>query len=135
MKAKENKVPSNPSAHSARLDAVGVAGGTFWLLAAQNLPDTLALKPWLILAAPSVSLGLAQILSWSKTRLDGRTMRVLIDQATETIRRGLADNNTSIEHREDLRKRLERLQQLEIEGYTKQIEVLIEKGNNSKKSK
>jgi hypothetical protein len=92
----------------------GAGGGTLFLLAARSLPGKYQWKNLLIFLAPSFSIACSTWLIWAKNKLAERRKRVLFDQAQRTLEIALDDKRTSAEHKEQLRKDLERLQSIRV---------------------
>jgi len=108
--------------------AAGASSGTLLVLLANNLPEANALKSWLVIAAPSLSLGIQwlwlKISSTMDTRNRKRTQGALFSQARVTLEKAIQNPLTSAEHKASLREKLEALEKLEIEAIEKELEVL-----------
>jgi hypothetical protein len=96
--------------------AAGAGGGTLLVLLANNLPADNRWKPWLVLIAPSVSIGISTLWIWLKHEIEGwlakRALRAWIIEARQTLDSALRNPLTSEEHKAQLRRELEKLEAL-----------------------
>jgi hypothetical protein len=108
----ERKTPSGAS-------AVGASSGTLVAIIANSMPDNNPLKPWLILAAPSVSVLFGAIWVWLRNKVikyvREREFRLLVSEAKKIIYQELQDSDLSRERQQKLRQMREELNQLEID--------------------
>jgi hypothetical protein len=108
--------------------AAGAGGGTLLVLLANNLPQGHPWKSWLLLIAPSASVAIAVLAAWTRryleTLLNRRELKSLILQSKETLRAALNNDQTSPEHKAELRKHLEELESLLVERDLERIKAL-----------
>lgn len=108
--------------------AAGAGGGTLLVLLARNLPDSHPWKSWLIIIAPSTTVFLSGVWLWLRALVTTRAGRLeterLIEQAKATLERGINNPLTSPEHRQTLRKKYEELELLQVEGFSRRLQVL-----------
>lgn len=108
--------------------AAGVGGGTLLVVIANNLREGNPFKPWLVLAAPSVSIFVGALWLWFRVKvanhLRDREAQLLIDSAKRTLEEALNNPNTSDEHRLTIRKELEKLELLAVGRYLERIKSL-----------
>ena len=101
----ENSLVANPSTQSSNTQQptstsasiAGAGGGTLLVLLANNLPDTYALKSWLVIIAPSVSIVLS--LFWKyisrksnayfKVKKVERSKKLLLQKIENALQNGI----------------------------------------------
>lgn len=114
----------------------GVAAGSGTLLAliANNMSDENMLKPWLILAAPSLSIIFGSIWVWLQIKIVNyireREFKLVISEAKKTVEQELEDPNLSNERRDKLKQMREELNQIEIDRVMtklKSLRIITEK--------
>ena len=114
---------SSVSESKAGAGAAGVGGGTLVVVMANSLPESSKLKPWLLLAAPSVSVFLSAAWLWLQVRIANfvrdREAESIIASAKRTLEEALRNPNTSEAHRAVVREKLE---QLELVAVSRQME-------------
>jgi hypothetical protein len=107
--------------------AAGVGGGTLLVVIANSLPENNKLKPWLIWAAPSVSVFLGGLWLWLQVKianhLRDREVRLLINNARKTLEEALNNPKTSEPHRARIRRQLEKLEQVSIDRQMERIKA------------
>ncbi|SRR5258708_25217267 len=108
--------------------AAGAGSGTLIVLLANNLPNTDPRKSWLILLAPSVSIGISVVYAWIRTGIEEyfeeRKIKKFVEQAKATLREALENKNTSEEHRSKLRGQLEELELLLVKSSIEKVRVV-----------
>jgi hypothetical protein len=113
---------------SAPTGLAGAGGGTLLVLLANNLPQNSPWKPWLVLIAPSVSVGIAVLFSWARRFIDrklaDRELERLVRRSRETLETALRNPETSPEHKAEMRKALEGLEKLLVQRNIKQIDAI-----------
>ena len=86
------------------------------MLLANNLPDHNPWKSWLVLLAPSISIGISVVYSWIRKAVDdsleSRKVNWFVIEAKQTLKEALENPNTSETHRKRLRTQLEELEML-----------------------
>jgi len=91
----------------------GVGSGTSLVAIAQALPDTNGLKPWLLFAAPAVSIGASAIWLWAQVEIANLVQDWRIRQIAKRLRAHLdvaiAAPKCDPEHQQDLQKRIRML--------------------------
>lgn len=122
--------PSHSEANGGKTGAglAGAGGGTLLAFVATSLPDTNTLKPWLLYAAPSVSIILGGLWIWTQVKIVNyfrdREFKRVIDQTRKTLEEALANPNTSEEHKKDIRKKLEEFDLLNVDRTMKKLKML-----------
>ena len=103
------------------------------MVIANRLNESNPLKPWLILAAPSVSVFLGVLWLWAQVRilnmLREREERKAIDNAKKTIQQALQNSDTSEKHRKEIRGKLEELELVAVNRQldkVKHLEIIAE---------
>lgn len=127
MPERRKTFPSHKTSISA--GTAGAGGGTLLVALANGLPDSSSLRDWLLLSAPTVALitsaavaaGIFQYRSWIRERLVSRAIR----SAKEAIAEGLANPQTSDEHKARLRKALENIERMEIDDKVRDAKRII----------
>lgn len=114
MSPKKNSNSRRVSTAGSKM--AGAGGGTLFLLAAKSLPERYVWKNLLIYLAPSVSIACSGGLVWLKQKLAERRKQGMFDRAQRTLEAALDDTRTSSEHKEQLRKDLEKLQSVRVKA-------------------
>jgi hypothetical protein len=111
----------------AEAGAAGVGGGTLLVLLANNMPNDSPLKSWLILIAPSAAVALVAVWVWLCAKYDRYIARREFDAAMavarSTLQRAL-DEADSPERAAELRKKLNQLNDVAINFYVNQVELV-----------
>lgn len=106
----------------------GAGGGTLVALLATSLDDNNSLREWLIYAAPTVSVGLSGIWLWLQgkvvNRVRDREARGIIEDAKLELEAALLNPNTSDEHKDLIRKKLEEFELVNIDRVMKKLQSL-----------
>jgi hypothetical protein len=117
------------STKSTLAGPVGAGGGTLLVLLANNLPTSSPGRSWLVLIAPSASVGLSAVFVFLRryigARMKDKHLKTLIQRARETLEVALRNPATSEEHRKALKSEQERLERLLVESDLSRIEALI----------
>lgn len=105
---------------------VGAGGGTLLAVIASQLDDGNPIKPWLIYAAPALSVFFGSIWIWLQVKIinivrDNEAHKVSV-KTIKLIEEGLADPNTSEEHKKMLRRRLEQFQMQNVDRSLKKLQ-------------
>jgi hypothetical protein len=122
--------PQSELTRGSRTDAgaAGVGGGTLLVVLANSLPESSKIKPWLLLAAPSVSLGLSATWLWCRIRLSNylrdREVAAVITKTRATLAAAIANPDVSDEHRADLRRQLEELDRVAVAREMEKVKLL-----------
>jgi hypothetical protein len=94
--------------------AAGIGGGTLLVTLANSLPNESRIKFWLILISPSVSVVLSVIWLWAQVEIanymQDRKLRSLVKSIKTTLQDALNNPNTSEDHRNVIRKKLEEVE-------------------------
>ena len=118
---------TKPSGGKAGAGAAGAGSGTLLVLLANNLPDRSPWKSWLVLVAPSLSIGITVLYVWIRKAvdeyLDKRKIERFVREAKTTLQEGLNNPNTSDAHRRKLRTQLEELELLLVEASIQKVRV------------
>lgn len=69
----------------------GAGGGTVLILFARTLPDTYALKAWLIVMSPTLAVILAAVWAWGSSRLIGYYLGRAVNNSLAQLRQNVAD--------------------------------------------
>lgn len=126
-----NNVP-NQDNRSEKVIAgfTGAGSGTVLVLLANNLPETSALKSWLVILAPSVSILMGSIYHWVKSKVSEhfaqKDFTAAIESARETLNRALNNSTTTEAHKEVLREQLEKLEKIEADVKMNKVKILAE---------
>lgn len=108
--------------------AVGVSGGTLVVLLSKSLPDTSPLKPWILLAAPTVAVVMSEGSTWLLYRFGSwwkdRTLAAELRRAREAVQKGLQTTGTSAQHKSELRKKMEEIDRIEVDNSMERIRLL-----------
>jgi hypothetical protein len=115
-----------PRSSASVAGVVGAGGGgTLVVLVAQNLPDDFALKPWLLLLSPWVSVAIGGLWLWVRQEVDQwrreRARRGAIRQARALLDAALVNPHTSDSHKAEIRKHLEELELLLVRSGMEEI--------------
>jgi hypothetical protein len=120
---------TNRATSKLQAGVAGAGGGTLLVLLANNLPPGNTWKPWLLIIAPSASVTISVVASWVKhyfeKKLNTRELEILIAQSKETLRSALNNDQTSPEHKAELRKNLEELERLLVNRDIENIKALV----------
>lgn len=124
-KTKPSKTETVAAGGTGSTLLVGGTGGTLLVILANNLPDNNSLKTWLVLIAPSFSVGLSVFLGWVRGEINGylrrKKMKLLVDELNSKIERGVDNPHTSDEHRDKLIKEYEDWEWTEIKNLKEEI--------------
>lgn len=121
--------PPAPKESKVGAGAAGVGGGTLLVLFANQLGDSFPnLKPWLLLAAPTVTVGLTAVWLWCQVWIGNRMLdhelRTLVAKLKQTLKEALENPNTSPEHRRVIQKMLEEVELKVASRDMKRIDTL-----------
>lgn len=100
----------------------GVGGGTLFVLWAQSLPKPWGL--WLETAAPSVTVIVSAVYALVRRYLSRRELQLALAEAKRTLKEALQDPDTSQEHKESVRRSLEKLEIFDVQVKMQHIEAL-----------
>jgi len=119
------KKPSSRT--KAGAGAAGAGSGTLLVLLANNLPDHSPWKSWLVVLAPSVSIGISVIYSWVRKAVDdyleARKVKRFVTEAQQTLKEALENTNTSEPHRKRVRAQLEEREMLLVTTSIQRVKV------------
>jgi hypothetical protein len=108
--------------------AAGVGGGTLTVFLASVLPEHSPLRPWLLFAAPTISVTISAVSTWairqSSQYFRARAFRSELDRARQTVQKGLKTEGTSPQHKALIRKKLEELDNIEIDNTLNRVRNL-----------
>ena len=108
--------------------AAGAGGGTLLVLLSNSLPDDNAVKPWLMLAIPSLSVFFSGIWIWVNVKvanyLRDREVKSLLGAARVTLENALNNDQTTQAHRNKLRKQLEELELIAVGRHMERIQAI-----------
>ena len=110
--------------------AAGAGGGTLMVLIANSLSEHSFWKPWIMFAAPTVTVGLRAFCCWTAVQIvdygkDWLLQRRL-GKARMTVQRGLQTVETSPEHKATLRKNLEEIEKIEVDNAIDRVRILVQ---------
>lgn len=121
----QEKIPSGTKAGAG---AAGAGSGTLLVLLANNLPDRSPWKSWLVILAPSLSIGVTILYAWARKTIehyiDRRQLEKFVRDAKATLKEALENPNTSDEHRKQLRAELESLEILLVKSNIDRVRFL-----------
>ena len=121
----EKPVPAAPKTGAG---VAGASGGTLVALLASNLSDENVLKPWLLLAAPSLAVFFSGVWLWANqwfsNWLSDREVKTVVAAARADLREALDNPHTTNEHHESLQKRMEALDLMVVDRHFKRIESI-----------
>ncbi len=110
--------------------AAGAGGGTLVVAIATSLPDTNILKPWLLLLAPSITVGLTAAWIWAQARIveafREREFKAAVARARAACEAVLANPATSAEHRAAIRAQLEEIEAMTVGRHLEKLRALQE---------
>lgn len=105
---------SKPKESKTSAGAVGIGGGTFLVALANSFPEGSRVRFWLTLIAPSVSAVLSVMWLWAQVEIanyvQDRKLKSLVRDAKSNLQEALNNPNTSEEHRNVIRKKLEEIE-------------------------
>lgn len=120
--------PLAGKAGKAGAGAAGAGSGTLLVLLANNLPDKSPWKSWLVLLAPSLSIGISVLYVWIRKAVDeyleARKIERFVREAKATLQEALNNPNTSEAHRRKLRGQLEELELLHVKARIQRVRVV-----------
>jgi hypothetical protein len=121
------RTPEVTRLSGASAGVAGVGSGTLLAaLTAQIKNETV--RTWVVLAIPTVAFVAGAFWAWIQAGLmrwlQEREVRVLIAQAKDEIQQALANQNTSEQHREELRKQLEQLELVSVQRFKSRLETI-----------
>lgn len=90
-----------------RSGAAGVSGGTALVVFANSLPESNALKPWLLLAAPSLSIVVAVVWDWLQRRIADYARELEFRIVLRSARKRLTEQLKNNALKPDQRSRIE----------------------------
>ncbi|HTS18342.1 MAG TPA: hypothetical protein VMP11_12265 [Verrucomicrobiae bacterium] len=109
--------------------AAGASIGTALVGAANALPEDSALKRPLLLVAPTLSVALDAAVSWGFSWLKhwhtSRNLKKAVSEAMARINDSLHNQDTSEDHKKEVRKDLEQLERLDINTKMERVQTLI----------
>jgi hypothetical protein len=117
--AKSTPALSKPRDPRAAAGVAGIGSGTGLLALAHSLPDDAALKPWLVFAAPAVSI-IASAL-WIQAQIEFATLTQeikfnwLVSRARTRLKNAINDPLTDPKAKEELRTKLQYLESVIVE--------------------
>jgi hypothetical protein len=104
----------------------GAGGGTLLVVIAKTLPQPWS--NWLVLAAPSLSVGVSASFLWAKQYIEEHMEQWeyegRVKQARETLEAALKNSNTSEEHKAEMRQALEKLEKGLVQRSLKRIDAV-----------
>jgi len=110
--------------------AAGVGGGTLLILLVRNLPDDNVWKSWLLILAPTLSIGLSVLWLWLRKKIieyiSTKEFKNAMSQAKATLQEALQNPSTSESHKEQLCKDLERLERIAVDSQLQRVKALVE---------
>ncbi|MFI3219619.1 MAG: hypothetical protein QX189_10935 [Methylococcales bacterium] len=120
---------------SIAMGAAGAGGGTLLVLLANNLPDASLFKSWLVIIAPSASVFLGSLLFWLKNKVssyfENKMVQNELEKIREMLKTALNDDNTSEQHKEEMRKKLESLDKIAVNIRLNKIKVVVQSARTS----
>jgi len=124
---KNNKTSKSQNSSNLQAGVAGAGGGTLLLLLAENLPETSEYKSWIILIAPTLSVGLAAFWKWLSTIVDNyikkRKLEWLKNKLREDIENAIGNPNIPSEDKSMLKKKLAQFEIQNINSLVKSIEI------------
>lgn len=108
--------------------ATGAGSGTLLVIIAESLPETNPLKSWLVIVAPTLSVTLSALWYWAQIEianyLQEKKIYTLVQKTKKTLLVALNNSDTSNEHREAIRRKLEELELIVSDQQMKKIRSL-----------
>jgi hypothetical protein len=106
----------------------GAGGGTLVAVIASGLEESNPLKHSLLYAAPSLSILLSAAWIWAQVAIANyfrdKEVQLLVGSAKSALESALKNPNTSIEHKEKIRKELEQLELVTVESLMSRVNSL-----------
>ncbi len=106
----------------------GIGGGTGLVAIANALPDKDPLKPWLLLLAPTITVGLAVFWLFIRVAVENVIEDLRIKNVArglrEYVRAALADPNCTEQHRQMLQTQLRKLDLIVTTRSLRRLELL-----------
>lgn len=103
----------------------GASGGTLAMLISTSLPEGNFLKEFLLYSAPTISVAIGALVAWVQIKIANyaidREAKILYEDLKSRLKQMLESSETSPQHKEELRKKLE---ELEIQEYERVKERL-----------
>jgi len=129
--AENSSTTNNNTTSAPKGSAVaGASGGTLLVLLANELPPT-NLRSFLILAAPAFTVVTAKVWSWCMEAADRRVREMQAKSAISRMRgvieKALARTGNSEEHQMNLKRRLEELDNFEIDGLAALVSTSVKR--------
>lgn len=97
----------------------GAGGGTLLVLLANNLPPGNQWKPWLVLIAPSLTIGISALWSWLRRKIESllaeRAFLAWIEKAKGQLQGAMQNPLTSEGHKAELAREMEKLESLAVQ--------------------
>jgi hypothetical protein len=122
------KQRANPDSIAA--GAAGASSGTLLLLVLNDLPDSVPIKTFLVLLAPTISVVVHFLWKWASAEVKRRSLereiKASIRSTLQIIDRQLADVSSSPTQREVLQRTKEALQSKEVDIQLQRIATLSE---------
>ena len=106
----------------------GAGGGTLLLLLANNLPDNNPYKSWLIIIAPSLTVGLTIFWKWFSERFDKylkkRKINELKSRLRTDIENALQNPNIPPDEKLTMQRKLASFEQQNIDSLAKAVALI-----------
>lgn len=123
----ESKSKSNKSVVGA--GAAGAGSGTLIVMLANHLPPNSAAKDILITSAPTLAVTISAVttfcISKIKDHLKNKELKKVMEDAKISLTKNLKNPETSTEHKNSIRKRLEQLEELEVDSKLQSVKKLM----------
>jgi hypothetical protein len=117
------KTSKNNSKLSSNI--AGAGGGTLLLLLAKNLPESNEYKSWLIIIAPTITVGLAAFWKWISKEFELYLRKRTVKKLKEVLRRDankvIQNPDIPEEMKKDIRLKLAAFEKQNIDSLTKTI--------------
>jgi hypothetical protein len=108
--------------------AGGIGGGTLFVVIGNSLPAGNWAKPYLYWAAPSASVTLTAVWIWVQAQVPvwirGYRIWRLVRGTKKDLRSMINNPDTSVAHREEMKRKLEELERDDVSAKLKQLESL-----------
>jgi hypothetical protein len=134
-----NNVRRQSNADVLGAGATGGGIGTFIAVVANGLPEGSSWKTLMTASAPMLTVGISAIGLFLKTvyinpytarrkhDADQVLLQRVIDDARKTYQNALQDPNATQQHKDKLRKEVEKLEQLMMQGLVQKLEIRDDK--------
>ena len=115
------KTPHHTNRQNVNAGVAGAGGGTLILLLAKNIPDTYAIKSWLVILSPSLSVVFAWVFKKINSYYRRQIAEVLKTRLRGMIEVALTDPSLTDEDRNKLKEQLKELALADIELLSERI--------------